>query len=226
MENGSLDYLFNEKSVLTWAIRYKIAQGLASTLLYLHEGWEKCVVHRDVKSNNIMLDSNFNAKLRGFGLARFVDHGKNAQTTNLAGTRGYMSPEYLVTSKANKESDVYRLGIMALEIACGRRSIHENVEENQMVLVEWVWDLYGTNRVLEVAVEAKICPDFDQKEMECLMIVGLWCAHPDQNLRPSISQAIHVLNFEAPLPILAAKMPIATCLVFVNDDQVKLKESM
>ncbi|KAL7227610.1 hypothetical protein ACSBR1_022473 [Camellia fascicularis] len=95
-----------------------------------------------------------------------------------------------------------------------------------MVLVEWVWDLYGTSRLLEAAMEAKICPNFDQKEMECLMIVGLWCAHLDQNLRPSISQAIHVLNFEAPLPILAAKMPIATCLVFVNDDQVKLEETM
>ncbi|KAL7227552.1 hypothetical protein ACSBR1_022415 [Camellia fascicularis] len=62
--------------------------------------------------------------------------------------------------------------------------------------------------------------------MECLMIVGLWCAHPDQNLRPSISQAIHVLNFEAPLPILLAKMPMATCLVFVDDDQVNLEESV
>ncbi|KAL7227580.1 hypothetical protein ACSBR1_022443 [Camellia fascicularis] len=225
MENGSLDdHVFNEKSVLTWTVRYKIAQGLASALLYLHEGWEQCVVHRDVKPNNVMLDSNFNTKLGDFGLARFVDHGKNTQTTILAGTRGYMAPEYLVTGKASKESDVYSFGIVALEIACGRRPIDQNVEESHMVLVEWVWDLYGTNRLLEAAVDTKICPDFNQKEMECLMIVGLWCAHPDQNLRPSISQAIHVLNFEAPLPILPAKMPIATCLVFVDDDQVNLEE--
>ncbi|THG00991.1 hypothetical protein TEA_026475 [Camellia sinensis var. sinensis] len=80
MENGSLDnHLFNEKSVLTWAVRYKIAQGLASALLYLHEGWEQCMVHRDVKSNNVMLDSNFNTKIGDFGLARFVDHGKNTK---------------------------------------------------------------------------------------------------------------------------------------------------
>ncbi|CAL5358238.1 unnamed protein product [Camellia sinensis] len=183
MENGSLDnHLFNEKSVLTWAVRYKIAQGLASTLLYLHEGWEQCVVHRDVKSNNVMLDSNFNTKLGDFGLARFVDHGKNTQTTILAWTRGYMAPEYLVTGKASRESDVYSFGIVALEIACGRRPIDQNVEESHMVLVEWVWDLYGTNRLLEAAVDTKICPDFNPKEMECLMIVGLWCAHPDQNL--------------------------------------------
>ena len=77
MENGSLDsHLFQEKTMLTWAMRYKIAQGLASALLYLHEEWEQCVVHRDVKSSNVMLDSNFNAKLGDFGLARLVDHEK------------------------------------------------------------------------------------------------------------------------------------------------------
>ncbi|KAI7992653.1 L-type lectin-domain containing receptor kinase IX.1 [Camellia lanceoleosa] len=209
MENGSLDYhLFKENSLLTWARRYKIAQGLASALFYLHEEWEQCVVHRDVKSSNVMLDSNFNAKLGDFGLARLVDHGKVSQTIVLAGTIGYMAPECLVTGKANKESDVFSFGVVALEIACGRKPIDLKVPESQMRMVEWVWDLYGTGRLLEAAVDPKICPDFAQKEMECLMIVGLWCAHPDHNLRPSIQQAIHVLNFEAPLPILPAKMPV------------------
>ncbi|CAL5358242.1 unnamed protein product [Camellia sinensis] len=208
MENGSLDnHLFKKISVLTWAIRHKIAQGLASALLYLHEGWEQCVVHRDVKSSNIMLDSNFNVKLGDFGLARFVDHGKDVQTTNVAGTRGYMAPEYLFTGKASKESDVYSFGIVALEIACGRKPFDWKGPESQTMLVEWVWDLYATNRLLE-AVDPKIYADFVQEEMECLMIVGLWCAHPDHNLRPSIRQAIHVLNFEAPLPILPTKMPV------------------
>ncbi|KAL7227586.1 hypothetical protein ACSBR1_022449 [Camellia fascicularis] len=210
MENGSLDnHLFKENSVLTWAIRYKIAQGLASALLYLHEGWEQCVVHRDVKSSNMMLDSNFNVKLGDFGLARFVDHGKDVQTTNMAGTRGYMAPECLFTGKASKESDVYSFGIVALEIACGRKPFDWKVPESQTILVEWVWDLYATNRLLEV-VDPKIYADFVREEMECLMIVGLWCAHPDHNLWPSIRQAIHVLNFEAPLPILPTKMPVPT----------------
>ncbi|CAL5434264.1 unnamed protein product [Camellia sinensis] len=84
MENGSLDYhLFKEKSLLTWAIRYKIAKGLASALFYLHEECEQCIVHRDVKTSNVMLDSNFNPKLGDFGLARFVDHDKGSQTTIL-----------------------------------------------------------------------------------------------------------------------------------------------
>ncbi|KAM1041683.1 hypothetical protein TB2_030380 [Malus domestica] len=77
MSNGSLDsHLFKPKTLLHWEARYRIAQGLASGLFYLHEEWEQCVLHRDIKSSNIMLDSNFNAKLGDFGLARLVDHGK------------------------------------------------------------------------------------------------------------------------------------------------------
>ncbi|KAL7227625.1 hypothetical protein ACSBR1_022488 [Camellia fascicularis] len=185
MENGSLDYhLFKEKSLLTWALRYKIAKGLALALLYLHEEWEKCVTH--VKSSNVMLDSNFNAKIGDFGLARLVNHDKASQTTVLAGTMGYMTPECLGTYKASKESDIYSFGVVALEIARGRKSIDFKVLERQMILVEWVWELYGTDRFLEATVDLKMCLDFVQEEIECLMIVERWCAHPDHNLQPSI----------------------------------------
>lgn len=110
MENGSLDsHLFKGESLLTWGTRYKIAQGLAFALHYLHEEWEQCVAHRDVKSSNVMLDSNFNAKLGDFGFARVVDHDKVFQTTMLVGTIGYVAPECAITGKAIKESDVYTL---------------------------------------------------------------------------------------------------------------------
>ncbi|CAL5434289.1 unnamed protein product [Camellia sinensis] len=208
-EGGFHNHLFKENNVLTWAKRYKIAQGLASTLLYLHEGWDQCVVHRDVKSSNMMLDSNFNVKLGDFGLSRFVDHGKDAKTINVAATKGYMAFECLLTGKVIKESEVYSFLVVALEIACGRKPIDLKVPKSQTILAEWVWDLYATNRLLE-APDPKIYADFVQEEMECLMIVGLWCAHPDHNLRPSIRQAIHVLNFEASLPILLTKMLVPT----------------
>ncbi|GFP86854.1 L-type lectin-domain containing receptor kinase ix.1 [Phtheirospermum japonicum] len=209
MPNGSLDsHLFRSKSILSWDVRYKIAQGLASALLYLHEEWERCVVHRDIKSSNIMLDSNFNAKLGDFGLARLVDHEKGSQTTVLAGTMGYMAPECVITGRASKETDVYSFGIVLLEIACGRRPIDRRCqEENQVVLVEWVWSLYGIGKLMD-GTDPNLSTGFEEREMEQLMVVGLWCVHPDSNCRPSIRQAIQVLNFEAPLPILPPELPV------------------
>ncbi|KAI8532441.1 hypothetical protein RHMOL_Rhmol11G0214600 [Rhododendron molle] len=120
---------------------------------------------------------------------------------------GYLAPECVVTGKASKESDVYSFGIVALEIACGRKPLDSKVPEPQMRLVEWVWDLYGMGRLLE-AVDAKLGSDFDEQETERLMIVGIWCAHPDHNFRPKIREAIHVLNFEAPMPTLPPKLPV------------------
>ncbi|KAL7584296.1 hypothetical protein Lser_V15G46025 [Lactuca serriola] len=212
MENGSLDmHLFNGKSLLTWGTRYRIATGLASALLYLHEEWEQCVLHRDIKSSNVMLDSNFNAKLGDFGLAKLVDHDKGAHTTTLAGTRGYMAPEYAVNGRASKESDVFSFGVVLLEITCGRKPILHKLQENEMQLVEWVWDKYGSGTLLE-AVDPHLGLDYDEEEIKRLMIIGLWCVHPDSSHRPSMRQVIQVLNFEASLPILPSKMPVATYL--------------
>ena len=208
LPNGSLSTcLFEEKTLLTWAMRYRIALGLASSLLYLHEEWEQCVVHRDIKSSNVMLDSDFNAKLGDFGLARLVDHGKGSQTTVLSGTMGSMAPECFMTGKASKESDVYSFGIVALEICCGRRAVETKAEENQIRLVEWVWDLYGVGKLLEAA-DPRLSADYDDQQMERLMIVGLWCAHPDCNARPSMREAMSVLNSEALLPLLPIKMHV------------------
>ncbi|XAR53001.1 Non-specific serine/threonine protein kinase [Bertholletia excelsa] len=204
MPNGSLDsHLYGNKLLLPWATRYKIVQGLASALLYLHEEWELCVVHRDIKTSNVLLDLNFNAKQGDFGLARLVDHEKGSQTTNLAGTMGYMaldiSPIIFVklTGKASKEADVVSFDVVALEIACGRESINHKLPESQINLVEWVWGLYGMRKHFE-ASDPKLGSEFVEQEMERLMVVGLWCAHPDNKLRRAF------------LPVLPAEMPVAT----------------
>lgn len=211
LPNGSLDsHLFNSKSSLSWETRYEIARGLASALLYLHQEWEQCVIHRDIKSSNVMLDSSFNAKLGDFGLARLIDHDKESQTTILAGTMGYMAPECVITGKASKESDVYSFGIVAIEIATGRKPIDVRATQaSQVRSVEWVWELYGRGVHLEAA-DPKLSRDYDEREMERLMVVGLWCAHPDSSLRPSIRQAIQVLSFEAEPPLLPPKLPLPT----------------
>uniref|UniRef100_A0A0A0LR05 Protein kinase domain-containing protein n=1 Tax=Cucumis sativus TaxID=3659 RepID=A0A0A0LR05_CUCSA len=210
MPNGSLDsHLFGKRAPLAWTVRYKIALGLASALLYLHEEGEQCVVHRDIKSSNIMLDSNFNVKLGDFGLARLMDHELGAQTTGLVGTLGYLAPEYISTGRASKESDVFSFGVVALEIATGRMSRNSMEMESHKGLVEWVWDLHGNGKLLMGMDEKLVESDYEQKQVECLMLVGLWSAYPDPNLRPSIRQVIQVLNFETTMPNLPSKMPIA-----------------
>ncbi|XXG49068.1 hypothetical protein AAC387_Pa02g3347 [Persea americana] len=121
---------------------------------------------------------------------------------------GYLAPEYISSGRTSKESDIYSFGIVALEIACGRKMVKRNEDESRISLVEWIWDLYGNGRLLEAADES-LHMDFDAAQMECLMIVGLWCAHPNNKLRPSIGKVIGVLNFEASMPKLPKTMPVA-----------------
>ncbi|CAL5074749.1 unnamed protein product [Urochloa decumbens] len=212
MPNGSLDtHLYNPTILLTWPVRFKIVLGLGSALLYLQQEWEQCVVHRDIKPSNIMLDASFGAKLGDFGLARLFDHGRGSHTTNLAGTMGYMDPECFLTGRAGPESDVYSFGVVLLEVACGRRPVvvPDDQEADQLGrtrLVEWVWGLYGRGAAVE-AVDERMGSDFDRGEMERVTVVGLACAHPDSSLRPSIRQAMSMLQCEVTLPTLPAKMP-------------------
>ncbi|KAM7275764.1 hypothetical protein ACFE04_017630 [Oxalis oulophora] len=112
---------------LNWGLRYDIALGLASGLLYLHEDWEQYVVHRDIKSSNLMLDSSFVPKLGDFGLARLIDCELGPRTTRLAGTFGYLAPECFITHRTCKESDVYSFGVVLLEIATGRCAVSYNI---------------------------------------------------------------------------------------------------
>ncbi|KAE8732871.1 L-type lectin-domain containing receptor kinase IX.2 [Hibiscus syriacus] len=209
MPNGSLDsHLFSNKAPLTWPVRYRISLGFASAILYLHEEWEQCVVHRDIKSSNAMLDSCFNVKLGDFGLAKLMDHELGQKTTGLAGTLGYLAPEYISTGRASKESDICSFGVVLLEISTGRKSVDPG-GKSDMGLVECIWGLYGKGELL-LAVDRKLDKDFDVKQLESLMIVGLWCALPDCNSRPSIRQAIQVLHSESPMPNLPVKMPVPT----------------
>lgn len=162
---------------------------------------------RDIKSSNVMLDSNFNAKLRDFGLGRLIDHELGSQTTVLTGTLGYLALECITTGRASKESDVYSFGVVSLEIVCGRKPVEVKVEPSKVRLVEWVWDLYGKGQFIE-AVDKGLNLEFDEQQIERLIIVGLWCCHPDPTVRPSIRQVINILYFEAPMPNFPSKLPV------------------
>ncbi|KAF7111431.1 hypothetical protein CFC21_111446 [Triticum aestivum] len=207
---GSLDrHLYsNDDSYLTWPQRYNIILGLGSALRYLHEEWEQCIVHGDIKPSNIMLDSSLSTKLGDFGLARLVDHGAGLMQTTKAvlGTVGYIDPEFVNTRRPSTESDVYSFGVVLLEIASGRRPVIETVETS-FTLLSWVWNLYGRDVILDAADERLRGDEADERWMERVLVVGLWCAHPDRSERPSMAQAMHVLQSdEARLPTLPRHM--------------------
>lgn len=201
MPNGSLDtHLFGSKATLQWDFRYKIALGLASALHYLHEDAEQCILHRDIKSANVLLDNDFSTKLGDFGIAKLVDPHLKSRTTGVAGTFGYMAPEYAFQGRASKESDMFSFGVVALEIACGRQTYEDG--GYHIPLFEWVWQLYVAGNLLSVA-DKRLEMKFDPSEIQCLLIVGLWCTHPNSKERPKAEQVMKVLQLEVPLPQLS-----------------------
>ncbi|XP_020149504.1 L-type lectin-domain containing receptor kinase IX.1-like [Aegilops tauschii subsp. strangulata] len=207
---GSLDrHLYNkDRKHLTWPQRYNIILGLGSALRYLHGEWEQCIVHGDIKPSNIMLDSSMSTKLGDFGLARLVDHDTGLLQTTKAvlGTAGYIDPEFVNTRRPCTESDVYSFGIVLLEIVSGRRPVTETAGKS-FTLLRWVWSMYGRNTILDAADERLRGNEADEQWMVRVLIVGLWCAHPERSERPSVAQAMHVLQSdEARLPALALHM--------------------
>ncbi|KAJ7561231.1 hypothetical protein O6H91_03G019900 [Diphasiastrum complanatum] len=207
MPNGSLEKLLrSEGTVLPWEIRHRIVTGVAAALAYLHEEWEECIIHRDVKSSNVLLDANYAAHLGDFGLARLMDHNKTAQTTVAAGTFGYLAPEIAHTGKATTSSDVYSFGILALEVASGRRPLDWNLTETEMVLQDTVWNAHQQNNLLKI-VDPKLGGEFDVDQMACLLRVGLLCSHPDPSARPTMRLVRQVLSGDASLPALPVRQP-------------------
>ncbi|GLT69119.1 hypothetical protein SLA2020_412950 [Shorea laevis] len=162
MPNGSLDaHLWGKRRPLPWAVRYKISLGLASALLYLHEEWEQCVVHRDIKSSNVMLDSSFGVKLGDFGLARLMDH------------------ELVPDNRVGRNFRIH-----------GSR-IHKHWVGQ--VGLESLWE-----RRSSFGCGWKLQNDLDEKQVECLMIVGLWCAHLNRNACSHVSYTYSISQFREP----------------------------
>lgn len=207
MPNGSLDK-FIGKCFLNWKTRYQILNGLASVLVYLHEECGVPVVHRDVKPNNVMLDSDFNPHLGDFGLARLLQTDSYV-TTMVAGTPGYLAPEVSFTGRATPESDVYSFGMVVLEIVCGKRS-RGIMEENS--LVDSVWNVYELGDLLK-CVDPKLEGDYCEEQVKRSLVLGLACLHPDFMLRPRMRKVVQILmNESEPLMKLPESRPSAICV--------------
>ncbi|KZV27635.1 L-type lectin-domain containing receptor kinase S.4-like [Dorcoceras hygrometricum] len=201
MPNGSLDkWLFDEpKYVLSWNQRFKIIKGVASGLLYLHEGYEQIVLHRDVKASNVLLDYEMNGKLGDFGLAKLYDHGSNPSTTRVVGTLGYLAPELSRTGKATTSSDVFAFGALLLEVVCGRRPIESRSNPEDLVLLDYVWNKWKEGRILDV-VDPKMKGHFDESEVLMVLKLGLMCSGNEPSGRPSMRQILSYMEHEIEMP--------------------------
>ncbi|MQL71254.1 hypothetical protein Taro_003572 [Colocasia esculenta] len=214
MPNGSLDKLLFSQTAgankLDWNQRFNIIKGVASGLLYLHEGWEQVVIHRDIKASNVLLDSEFNGRLGDFGLARLYDHGGVLQTTHVVGTIGYLAPELTRTGKATKATDVFAFGAFLLEVACGRKPIERQGLGENFVLVDWVLEKWRAGDLAEAADPRLKDREFAVEEVILVLTLGLHCSHPVPTARPSMRQVMQILEGDAPLPQLPVNYMNAT----------------
>ena len=223
MANGSLDkHLYGEegKATLDWGQRFRIVREIASGLLYLHEEWDKVVIHRDVKASNVLLDREMNGRLGDFGLARLYDHGTDPQTTHVVGTIGYLAPELVHRGKATTFTDVFSFGIFILEVICGQKPIKEDPQGNQLLLVDWVLHNWHKGSLLDV-VDTKLQGGYDFGEACLALKLGLLCSHPFPNARPNMRQVMQYLDGDVPLPeVPPAHFSFGILSLMQNEGQV------
>lgn len=196
LENNSLDHaLLSSRStnvILDWGKRSAICLGIARGLQYLHEEIEPHIVHRDIKASNILLDKDFNPKIGDFGLARLFPDNITHISTKIAGTTGYLAPEYALGGQLTLKADVYSFGVLILEIISGRSSSKENWGGTQLLLVEYAWQLHEEGRPLEL-VDNEM-GEFPKEEVLRFMKVAFFCTQATSNRRPLMSQVVNMLS--------------------------------
>ncbi|KAI5076645.1 hypothetical protein GOP47_0008710 [Adiantum capillus-veneris] len=194
LENNSLyQALFKKKLSLDWTTRFIICIQIAQGLTYLHEESRTRIVHRDIKAGNVLLDRKLNAKIADFGLAKLFGDDKIHITTRVAGTIGYLDPEYAIRGKLTEKADVYSFGILLLEILSGRSNINTQLPEEQIFLREWAWQLYEEKRIENLADES-LGGNFAMEEFARTVHVALLCAQSTAEMRPKMSEALSMLT--------------------------------
>ncbi|KAK7312811.1 hypothetical protein VNO77_36961 [Canavalia gladiata] len=197
MDNGSLDkriFEVDESNAFGWEKRIKVLQDVAHGILYLHEGWEVKVLHRDIKSSNVLLDKDMNARLGDFGLAQIHHHEQVANTSRVIGTVGFMAPELVQTGRASTHTDVFSFGVLVLEVVCGRRPN----EGNKPPFVAWLWGLMERGEECSAIDERlKGSSEVSINEVKRILNLGLLCTHPDPHVRPTMRQVVKVLEGES-----------------------------
>ncbi|CAO2185768.1 unnamed protein product [Urochloa humidicola] len=212
MPNGSLDqHLFRRSGgtqqepspINRWDTRYNMVKDIATGLHYVHHEYEPRVLHRDIKANNIMIDSSFQGRLGDFGLACVVAEGKNSYTDiGAPGTLGFRAPEYIHSGKATTKSDIFAFGVLILEIVTGKVAIDAQYRH----ITDWVWHLHKEGRLLD-ATDPLLTTEFHPSDAGRLLLLGLACSNPNPSDRPTMEKALQTITKSEPPPDVPLEKP-------------------
>ncbi|KAL3733933.1 hypothetical protein ACJRO7_023309 [Eucalyptus globulus] len=213
MENNSLARaLFGPEEFqlkLDWWTRHKICVGIAKGLAYLHEESRLKIVHRDIKATNVLLDKDLNSKISDFGLAKLDEEDNTHISTKIAGTYGYMAPEYAMHGYLTEKADVYSFGIVALEVVSGRSNTSYQKKEKCFYLLDWARVLKERGNLMDL-VDQRLGSHFDEKEVLAMIKVALLCTNATAALRPPMSSVVSMLEGKAAVPVLDSEGAIIT----------------
>ncbi|KAK7313164.1 hypothetical protein VNO77_37639 [Canavalia gladiata] len=202
MENNSLARaLFGQqeqKLHLDWPTRMKICVGIARGLAYLHEESRLKIVHRDIKATNVLLDKDLTAKISDFGLAKLDEEENTHISTRIAGTVGYMAPEYAMRGYLTDKADVYSFGIVALEIVSGKSNTNYRPKEEFVYLLDWAYVLQEQGNLLEL-VDPSLGSNYSPEEAMRMLSLALLCTNPSPTLRPTMSSVVSMLEGKTPI---------------------------
>ncbi|XP_020212846.1 receptor-like cytosolic serine/threonine-protein kinase RBK2 isoform X1 [Cajanus cajan] len=190
-EKGCLASVLNgSKEKLPWSIRQKIALGTAEGILYLHEGCQRRIIHRDIKAANILLSEDFEPQICDFGLAKWLPENWTHHTVSkVEGTFGYLAPEYLLHGILDEKTDVFAFGVVVLELVTGRRAL----DYSQQSLVLWAKPLLKKNYIREL-IDPSLGDDFDCRQIKIMLLAASLCIQQSSIRRPSMKQVVQLLN--------------------------------
>ncbi|RID55151.1 hypothetical protein BRARA_G02430 [Brassica rapa] len=194
--NESLDKVLfksNRRSEIAWKLRFEIITGIARGLLYLHEDAPDCIIHRDIKAGNILLDDKWVPKIADFGMARLYQEDATHVNTRIAGTNGYMAPEYVMQGVLSVKADVFSFGVVVLELISGQKNSSFSMRHADQTLLEWVYKLYKKGRTMEI-LDSEISASADPEQVRLCVQIGLLCVQGDPRKRPTMRRVSLLLS--------------------------------
>ncbi|RYR21010.1 hypothetical protein HN51_035625 [Arachis hypogaea] len=199
LENNSLAQTLlgggHSNTYFNWRTRTRICVGVARGLAFLHEEVTPHIVHRDIKASNILLDKDLSPKISDFGLAKLIPSYMTHVSTRVAGTIGYLAPEYAIRGQLTRKADIYSFGVLIVEIVSGRSNTNTLLPKGNQYILETTWELYERRELIEL-VDISLNGEFDAEEACKFLKIGLLCTQSNPKIRPSMSCVVKMLTGE------------------------------